>query len=261
MESFYMIYLVNLAVILGFGVVVWIVSLLLKDSSIADIGWGPGFVIIAWLTVWLVGGYNTVQLLLASLVTLWGVRLALHIGVRNHGKGEDPRYQAFRKNWGDRYWWGSLLQVFILQAFLCWVISLAVQTGIRTAEPGPLPWIAWVGTGLWVFGFFFETVGDWQLMRFKKNPENRGKVMEFGLWRYTRHPNYFGESVMWWGLFLIVLENPVNIWAIVSPIVITYLLLKVSGVAMLERAVVKTKPKYAEYQRRTNTFIPWFPRK
>mgnify|MGYP001553687336 CR=1 FL=1 len=254
------IYLTNLLWIAGFVSIFWIISLILKDSSIADIAWGLIFTLAAWSTFFQVEGVLSRKILLATLVTLWGVRLALHIGIRNHGAGEDPRYQAFRRNWGDKYWIGSLLQVFLLQGFLGWVISLSVQAGIQSTTPANLTWVAWVGLAIWIFGFLFETIGDWQLTRFKANPDNKGKVMEFGLWRYTRHPNYFGEAVMWWGIFVIVLENVLNAWTVISPLLITYLLLKVSGVSMLERTVVKTRPKYAEYQRKTNAFIPWFPK-
>lgn len=255
------LYLINLAAVVGFLFLIWILSLILKDSSIVDITWGLGFMLIAWLTYAMSDGYPPRGLLLSVLVSLWGMRLALHIGIRNAGKGEDPRYQAFRRNWGDNYWWGSLFQVFLLQAFLCWVISLVVQAGQLSTEPAELTWLAWVGTAVWVFGYYFEVVGDWQLTRFKADPHNRGKVMDRGLWRYTRHPNYFGEAVMWWGIFLIVLEDLSNAWTIISPIVITFLLLKVSGVVMLERTITRRRPEYADYINRTNAFIPWFPKK
>ncbi len=255
------IFTINLGAIVGFLILLWVLSLYLKDSSIVDITWGLGFILISWITFILGEGGRDRALLLAILVTLWGARLALHIGIRNYGKGEDPRYKAFRSSWGKRYWWGSLFQVFLLQAFLCWLISLSVQAGMLSKEPAQLSWLAWVGTAVWIFGYFFEVVGDWQLTRFKSNPENRGKVMNQGLWYYTRHPNYFGEAVMWWGIFLIVMEDWRNGWTIISPLLITYLLLKVSGVKLLEKTVVKRRPKYAEYQRRTNAFVPWFPKK
>lgn len=257
----YSIYIINLTAIIGFAVVVWIISLLLKDSSIADIGWGLGFVFIAWLTAWQTDFHSEYKTLLMVLITVWGVRLALHIGVRSHGKGEDTRYHAFRENWGGNYWWGSLFQVFLLQAVLCWIISLVVQAGMLSSESSTLSLVAWIGLFIWMMGFLFEVVADWQLMRFKSDPDNKGKVMDLGLWRYTRHPNYFGEAVMWWGIFLITFQNLNYLWTIISPLLITFLLLKVSGVSMLERNAVKTKPKYADYQRRTNAFIPWIPKK
>lgn len=251
----------TLAAVIAFMVIIWILSLILKDSSIVDITWGLGFTLIGWLTYWLADGFRERALLLSVLVTVWGVRLALHIGIRNIGKGEDPRYQAFRKNWGEKYWWGSFFQVFLLQAVLCWIISLAVQAGQISQEPSQASWLTWLGLTVWIVGFYFEAVGDWQLTRFKSNPDNKGKVMNSGLWRYSRHPNYFGESLIWWGIFLIVLEDISNIWTIISPIVITFLLLKVSGVVMLERTITKRRPAYADYIDRTNAFIPWFPKK
>jgi len=255
-----MIYGANLGTIIAFMVLIWLLSLILKDSSIVDITWGLGFVLIAWLTFYQVETPGREGLLLPILVSAWGLRLALHIGIRNLGKGEDPRYQAFRKKWGDRYWWGSFFQVFLLQGILCWLISLVVQTGLIFRNPGPLTWVAWLGAAVWLVGFFFEVVGDWQLTQFKADAGNKGKVMNRGLWYYTRHPNYFGEAVMWWGIFIIGLETLSNAWTIISPAIITFLLLKVSGVVMLERTIVKRRPEYAEYIERTNAFIPWFPK-
>ncbi|MBU2649129.1 DUF1295 domain-containing protein [bacterium] len=259
--SFIWIVAINLAAVTGLLILVWILSLLLRDSSIVDTVWGLGFTLISWLTFWLADGYPPRRFLLAMLVSIWGLRLALHIGIRNYGQGEDSRYQAFRRHWGDNYWWGSLFQVFLLQAFLCWVISLAFQAGQHSAEPARLTWMAWTGLAVWGVGFFFEAVGDWQLVRFKADPGNRGKVMDTGLWKFTRHPNYFGEAVIWWGIFLIVLEDLSNFWTIISPVVITFLLLRVSGVSLLEKTVVKRRPAYTAYQEKTSAFLPWFPKK
>ena len=159
------------------------------------------------------------------------------------------------------YWWISLFRVFILQAFLAWVISLSVQAGQFSTEPDQITWLGFGGLLIWVFGFIFESLGDWQLSQFKSNPGNKGKVMDRGLWRYTRHPNYFGESVMWWGLFFIALADYTNLWTIISPITITFLLLRVSGVTLLERTIVNRRPEYVSYIQATSAFIPWFRRK
>jgi steroid 5-alpha reductase family enzyme len=177
------------------------------------------------------------------------------------GKGEDRRYQAWRASYGPKFWWVSLFTVFGTQGILLWVISLVTQAGQISATPHKLVWVDALGLLVWAVGFFFEAVGDWQLRRFKANPENRGKVMEQGLWAYTRHPNYFGECLMWWGLFLIALAAPGNIWTIISPLTITILLLKVSGVTLLEKSITETRPKYRDYMESTSAFVPWFPKR
>jgi steroid 5-alpha reductase family enzyme len=179
-----------------------------------DVFWGLTFVIIAWNTFAHAGGYLPRKILVAGLTTVWGFRLALHIFHRSLGKGEDPRYQAFRANVGDRYWIVSLVTVFGLQALLAWVISLSVQAAQTSPQPSHLVWTDIVGMLIWTVGFFFEAVGDRQLSRFKADPANKGKVMDRGLWAYTRHPNYFGESLIWWGMFVIALADLRNVWVV-----------------------------------------------
>jgi steroid 5-alpha reductase family enzyme len=261
METFFAFYGTNLGVILCFMVAVWILSLPLKDASIVDIFWGLGFVLIAWAAFFRAEGFPGRQLLICILVTVWGLRLAGHIARRKRGSGEDRRYQAWRARHGKAFWWVSLFKIFGLQGFLLWVISLGIQAGQRAAQPQGFTWLDGLGLLVWMTGFFFEAVGDLQLARFKADPANRGKVMDRGLWAYTRHPNYFGEAVMWWGLFLIVLSAPGTLWTIVSPLTITFLLLKVSGVTLLEKNIEERRPKYRDYVRKTPAFIPWFPRK
>jgi steroid 5-alpha reductase family enzyme len=203
------------------------------------------------------------------LTTLWGLRLALHILIRNWGHGEDRRYQAWRAQYGARFWWVSLFTVFGLQGVLLWAISLVLQVGqlsaiparLLSAIPARLVVLDFMGVIIWAVGFIFEAVSDWQLYRFKAVPENKGKVMKKGLWAYTRHPNYFGESLVWWGLFLITLATPGSGWVVISPLLIGFLLLKVSGVTLLEKTIVDSRPEYAEYIKSTSSFIPWFPRK
>jgi len=261
MDVLWTIYGANLAILFGCMICLWFFSLVLKNASIADIFWGLGFVIVAWLTFYMAEGYLGRKLLISALVTVWGLRLAVHIGHRNWGKGEDRRYQAWRANYGARFWWVSLFTVFGTQGILLWVISLVTQAGQISPEPNRWAWQDALGFLVWAIGFFFEAVGDWQLARFKANPANRGKVMNRGLWAYTRHPNYFGECLMWWGLFLVTLATPGNFWTIISPLTITILLLKVSGVTLLEKSIVETRPKYRDYMESTSAFVPWFPKR
>jgi steroid 5-alpha reductase family enzyme len=217
-------------------------------------------VLIAWITFGLAEGYPGRSWLVAVLTTLWGLRLFAYLTWRNWGKGEDPRYGAWRQASGERFWVVSLFKVFWLQALFLWVISMVVQMPQVSAEPARFT--AWDAAGafLWAVGFIFETVADAQLARFKADPGNKGRVMDRGLWRFSRHPNYFGESLIWWGLFLIALAVPGGGLTLVSPFIITLVLLKMTGVALTERTIVETRPAYRDYQRRTSTFIPWIPK-
>jgi steroid 5-alpha reductase family enzyme len=253
------IYLEAGLIIFGLMTVVWLISLALRDASIVDIVWGMGFVAVAWLYHLMAGGDPTRKLLITSLATIWGLRLSVYIAWRNLGKGEDYRYRRWREEAGVSWWWRSYLQVFLLQGLLMWMISsplLAAHGGNGTAGLNPLDYL---GLLVWLVGFFFEAVGDLQLARFKSDPSNKGKLLTEGVWRYTRHPNYFGDAAQWWGFFLIAAAA--GGWITVySPILMTYLLLRVSGVAMLERDLQEKKPGYDAYIRRTNAFIPWFPK-
>jgi steroid 5-alpha reductase family enzyme len=238
----------------------WLISLLLKNASIIDICWGIIFIIIAWLVFPLTPqGYLPRKLLLCTLVTIWGVRLALHLGIRNIGKPEDFRYAQWRAENGERWWWVSFFQVFLLQGFLIWVISAPIIATQTSGFPAILTPLDWLGTWVWIVGFVFEAIGDLHLMIFKGDPVNRGKLLTSGLWKFTRHPNYFGETVLWWGFYIIALTAGRG-WTIFSPILMTFLLIRISGVAMLERTM-KQKPGYEEYMQRTSPFIPWFPNK
>lgn len=245
-------------VILGMMVALWLVSLALKDASIVDVFWGLGFVAVAWTAFALAPGYLPRKQLMVTLVTLWGLRLALHIGMRNWGKGEDFRYANWRREHGARWWWRSFLQVFLLQGVLMWVISAPVVAAQAAGFPAILTPLEMLGVVVWAVGWLFETVGDWQLTRFKADPANKGKLLTTGLWKYTRHPNYFGDAAAWWGLYLIALASGYG-WTVFSPVLMTFLLMKVSGVALLERTM-QAKPGYEAYMRRTNAFFPWFPK-
>ena len=259
--SFVEAYLLGALAILGLMVLLWLVSLALRNSSIVDIFWGPGFMLVGWLYFALTPeGDLFRKVLVTALVTIWGLRLGTHIFIRNHGKCEDYRYQQFRKDAGQKWWWYSFFKVFFLQGVLMWVISaplLWAQASSGFVAPGPLEFLA---LALWAFGFAFEAGGDWQLSRFKADPANRGKLLDTGLWRYTRHPNYFGDAAQWWAFYLIALATGAW-WTIFSPLIITTLLMRVSGVALLERKLKETKPDYREYVESTNAFFPWFPKK
>lgn len=240
--------------------VTWLISLAVHDASVVDIVWGLAFVTVA-IVAGLVGdGSSDRRWLLAVLVTVWGVRLGTYLAWRNLGKGEDYRYRAMRKRYGDRFGVVSLVMVFGLQGLLAWVVSLPVQLAASAERPTTLALLAWIGVALWAVGLFFEAVGDIQLARFKRDSANEGTVMDRGLWRYTRHPNYFGDCCVWWGLFLVTAETGPGRWGVIGPIVMTVLLVRVSGVALLERGLTKRRPGYADYVARTSAFIPMPPR-
>ena len=251
----------TLAAVAGLMLVVWLLSIVKKDASIVDIFWGLGFVLIAAVCYASTNGYHARKSLVTALTAVWGFRLAAHIFFQNKGKGEDFRYQAMRARFGKRFPIVSLFLVFGLQGLLMWIVSLPLQVAQISREPMRLTWLDWAGAIGWLIGFLFESVGDFQLARFKANPDNRGKVMDRGLWRFTRHPNYFGDALLWWGFLLIALSTPAGVWTVISPLIMTVLLMKVSGVALLEKTLVKTKPEYSDYVKRTSVFFPWLPGK
>lgn len=239
-------------------VATWLVSLPLRNASIVDIVWGFGFAVVAWVAFATVSDPAPRRWLLVVLTTIWGMRLAGYLAWRNLGKDEDYRYQAMRKKAGDGFWWVSLLRVFLAQGAIMWVVSLPVQAG-QALSQRPLGWLDWLGVAAWSVGVFFESVGDFQLARFKADPDNEGQVMDGGLWRYTRHPNYFGDFMVWWGLYAISLSTG-GWWTVIGPAAMTVLLMKVSGVDLLEKSIGKRRPGYDEYIRRTNAFFPGPPR-
>lgn len=247
--------------VLIYVTLIWLLSLPLKNASIMDVFWGPGFMLANGVGFALAPeGFLARKWLVTLLVCVWAMRLAIYIFRRNHGKGEDFRYRAWReehpKNWG----WLSFFKVFLLQGVMLWLIALPLLVAQFQATPSQLVALDYVAVALWAFGFFFEAVGDAQMLRFKSNPANRGKVMSAGLWRYSRHPNYFGEAAQWWGFFLFAAATGAY-WTVVSPLLLTALLLKVSGVAMLEKTLQNAKPGYRDYQASVNAFLPWPRRK
>lgn len=273
---------VNGAALAVFMLGQWLASLRLGDVSIVDRFWGTGFVLVAVVSLVVSREVTAFKLMLLAMVTIWGLRLSLYLTWRNWGTDEDFRYQSMRKRFGPKFKWTSLYIVFGLQGFLTWFISLPLQVGM--AAPGGttvewvegsgivtyivfpfgpearVVWIETIGMAIWAIGFAFECIGDWQLARFKANPENKGQVLDTGLWRYTRHPNYFGDALLWWGMYVYVVRVPFGAWTVLSPIVMTFFLMRVSGVTLLERSLKKRKPKYAEYVERTNAFFPWWPK-
>lgn len=245
----------------AFMFITWLVSLARHDASIVDIAWGAGFVLVAWVAFAAGDGYGPRQWLITLMVTAWGLRLSFYLAWRNLGKGEDYRYQAMRRRWGDRFPIISLVTVFALQGLLMLVVSLPVQAAHAWDTPRNLTVLDLAGAAVWAAGLFFEATGDWQLARFKTDPANAGKVMDRGLWRYTRHPNYFGDFLVWWGIFLVTLSRWESAWTIVGPAAMSYLLLRVSGVTLLERSLVKRRPGYEEYIARTSAFFPRPPKR
>jgi steroid 5-alpha reductase family enzyme len=253
-----MISLPALYVLLAACTALWLLSLALADASIADLFWGPAFVLVTAVAFVGSGGATPRRLLALALVGVWGLRLAIYLAWRNLGHGEDYRYRAIRKRIGPRFWLISLGTVFVLQGLLAFVVSLPLQA-IMLRPDRPLGALDVVGALAWLVGLGFETVGDWQLARFKRDPASQGQVMDRGLWRYTRHPNYFGDCVVWWGLYLLAAADGAW-WTAIGPALMTLLLLRVSGVALLERTIRQRRPAYAEYAARTSAFVPWPPR-
>ncbi len=245
-------------VLLGYMSIWFIISLIRQRNDVADVAWGLGFVLMAWTSYFLSVDSGMRGLLVGALVSIWGLRLAWHIHDRNKGKAEDYRYLAWRKEWGGWFYPRSYVQVYLLQGFFLFLIVLPVLLINKNAGTA-LGMLDALGLVVWLFGFYFEAVGDAQLARFIKNPQNKGKLMQSGLWAYTRHPNYFGEVMQWWGLWIVALSVPDGWLGIIGPITITFLILKVSGIPMLEKKMAENI-EFIEYKRRVSVFIP-LPRK
>lgn len=260
MSAFGLIF-TNLAILLMLLTLLWAVSVRITNASIVDIAWGPACALPGILTYMRTDGSSPSDIILAVLVSLWAARLALYLGRRNIGHGEDYRYARMRERQGSdkamAKW--SLYRVFWLQGIIAWVVSLPVQLGQFGVEAIGI--IGYLGISVFVIGIIFEAIGDAQLIAFKAKPENKGKLMTTGLWSVTRHPNYFGDAAVWTGLALIATESPFGGWSLLSPLVMTFFLYAVSGKALTERHMHAKYPEYGDYVQRVSGFLPWFPRK
>ena len=256
---------INAAILVAAIIVLWLISIRLRDVSFIDSFWPLGMVLLAVSTfVQAHDGAPHRKLLLLVLTSLWGLRLSIHLFTRWRAEGEDPRYKRILGGAIDKKGWSfaraSLQLVFAMQAPLLFIVCLPAQLGQIAAEPATTGWLAFAGKCLALLGIGFETIGDWQLRRFRADPASKDKVLDTGLWRYTRHPNYFGDCCVWWGLWLIAAETAPGLWAIAGPLLLTWLLTRLSGVPMLEHALKKRRPGYEDYIRRTSSFFPWPPK-
>jgi steroid 5-alpha reductase family enzyme len=251
----------NLCMVAALMCLLWVLSVRIRDVSIVDIAWGALGALIALVTFLLSQGSFPRRLLLTGMVVIWGLRLALHVGIRNRGKGEDFRYAAMRKEQGESFPLRSLFTIFLFQALMIWIITLPMQVAQLAPDPAGLTPLDLLGLALWTLGFMIQALADYQLNLFLSEPGNAGRVMDQGLWRYSRHPNYFGESLMWWGVYAVVAATEGGWMGIFSPILMTYFLLRISGVPLLEQGLVERRKGYQEYMRKTSLFIPWPPKK
>jgi steroid 5-alpha reductase family enzyme len=251
--------IIQIAVVTLYASLWFLVALRLRRNDVADIAWGIGFIVLALTGQFAVTAVSTRGLLVLVLVAIWGLRLSLHIGRRNQGKSEDPRYRKWREEWGAHATIRAFFQVFLLQAFLAVVILLPV-TYVLAHRNSDLTWLDALGAGVWLTGFVFEAVGDFELARFRKDPGNRGRIITSGLWKYTRHPNYFGEVTLWWGVWLIACSVSGGWKTVLGPATITLLILFVSGIPLLEKKY-QGNNEFMEYQRRTSAFFPLPPKR
>lgn len=254
--TFIKIYFDALLIIMVMMSLLWIVSVIIRNVSIVDIFWGLGFIITAIFYYVQTDGFLTRKVILLILVSVWGLRLSGYLAWRNSGKGEDFRYREFRKKYGKQYWWISFFQTFLLQGFLMWLISAPLLGAQFYTDKNHLNLLDFAGIAFWITGFIFEAGGDFQLAVFKSDPLNKGQVLDKGLWKYTRHPNYFGDTAVWWGYGLLCLAAG-SYLPVLGSMLMTALIIKVSGVALLEKSLKDQKPEYKEYIRKTSAFIPW----
>lgn len=259
--TFLNIWLNALLIIVLMMTILWVVSITIRNASIVDIFWGAGFLVTCSYYFLATDGDSLRKLILLTCVALWGLRLSVYIAWRNAGKGEDYRYRQFRSSYGEhRYWWVSYFQVFLLQGFLMWLISAPLLAAQHFGPEKSFGIIDLLAVLIWITGFVFEAGGDYQLAVFKANPANKGKVLNYGFWKYTRHPNYFGDAAVWWsyGLFSIAAGS----WLpVLGSVLMTFLIVRISGVFLLEKNLTEKKPEYLHYKNSTSAFLPWFPRK
>ena len=251
-------YKIAASVVISLMVTLWLCSLMLKDASIVDRFWGLGFVLIAAVIAMVQPSLDGHQMILLTIVSIWGLRLSIYIQIRNQGHPEDPRYQEMRRHHGDRFWWYSFFSVFCLQGIIMLIVAMPVifvMSDSRSFETVSL--FVFLGFLVWLTGFIFEAGGDLQLARFKKNPGNKGKLLTTGLWSFTRHPNYFGDACQWWGFGMFAWGTGLTGYlTFIGPIVMTLFIRKVSGVDLLEKSLKTAKPGYAEYIASTPPFFP-----
>lgn len=226
-----------------------------NNNAVVDIAWGLGFVLVAWFT-FIFSSYSLINIIITLLISLWGLRLGYYLFKRNWNKSEDYRYVNMRKNWFKYPRLQAYLKVYMLQMVLMFAVSLPVIFINNTSNINNINLISYLGVFVWIVGYFFEVLGDYQLRKFVSKQENKGKIMKSGLWKYTRHPNYFGEATMWWGIYILAFSVK-GYYTIISPLLITYLLLFVSGVPLLEKKY-KNNLEFIEYAKETSVFIPWF---
>lgn len=239
--------------------ILFLISVILKRNDIADIGWGIGILLVGVVAYAHQQTPSYLSYLILGLVLVWSMRLSIRIFLRNIKKKEDFRYQVWRNTWGKWFYIRSYFQIYLLQGFLMCVVGYPLlHVSVYQTQMFFTP-LVFLGLGVWLVGFMFEAIGDYQLDAFLKNKNNKGRIMNTGLWRYTRHPNYFGEVTQWWGIWVIVLAVPFGYVAIVSPLMITFLILKVSGIPMLEKGFAGN-PEFEEYKRKTSAFSPSIPR-
>jgi len=251
--------LIEVIVVVLYMTIWFLIAQVLRRNDVADVAWGTGFILTALSAMIFTESVAPRGFLVLFFVVLWGMRLACHIFLRKRGTGEDSRYRTWKQGWGKHAVIRAYFQVFFLQGLLIIVISLPVTIGIKSAQ-NPFSVFDVFGVCIWFTGFTFEAVGDYQLMKYKRNPANKGRIMTQGLWKYTRHPNYFGEVALWWGVYFIALSVPWGWATILGPVTITYLILKVSGIPLLEEKY-KDNPEFQKYKKRTSAFFPLPPRK
>lgn len=254
-----LVILYSILALFGFMTIAFIVGTIKKNNGLVDGFYGLGYVVLIVTAFILNSSFEPRQIVATLLVVIWGIRLATYVFQRNIGKPEDYRYQEMRERWEDNVILKSFLRIYMFQGIIIMIVASPVFYTNVVDNPA-LQWSDFVGIGLWTFGFYFEAVGDYQLKQFKEDPANKGKVLDQGLWKYTQHPNYFGEVTQWWGLYIIATAVPFGFITIFGPITITYLIIKVSGIKLLEKHF-DGHDKYAEYKKKTSVFIPWFPKK
>lgn len=248
----------NLLIVGFLMITLWVIGTIRKDVSLVDPFWGLGFTIIAWTSSAMTSNTQAQALLVSALTSLWGLRLSLYLIGRNWGHSEDRRYGAMREYHQANFWLVSLVTVFLAQGLIMWIVAMPIQAAISNPTRATSVGLNLCGILVWIVGLTFETVGDLQLARFKSDPNNAHRVMDRGLWRYTRHPNYFGDFCIWWGIYLVCAAAGAW-WTIFSPILMTILLLRISGVRLLESTITSRRPEYQDYQSRTSAFFPWRP--